>query len=232
MVYKLFYLSVNYRHKGQVNIDYIFAFLVLTLSIIYAANIAIGSINPFYETLDTNNLHAEAWLFSEIFLRDIEIEDNVINESLISVYADNRTKLRDSIVEKYWYHQKIVIEQYPIIITDNVSGYNHSGNTIFNKEYGVLKIVDFIVRNSSSISGYDVVDIDADVFYYGLNKNDIILISGINYTISNIDSKGNFIALERTVLSYGWGSMDIDMVSVNRYSTIDGFMARINILYF
>ncbi|MCK5594219.1 MAG: hypothetical protein KAI18_03185 [Candidatus Aenigmarchaeota archaeon] len=232
MVHKKVNVLLDCKRKGQLNIDYLFAFLVLALSVIYAANIAMSSISPFYNTINSNNLHAEAWIFSDEFLRNIEIEDNVLNESLIYAYADNKTLLRDSFDERFSYRQKIVIEQYPIIFTDYVSGYNHLGSAEFSKDYGVSTIVNVTVRNSSSLSGYDRVDVDADVNYIGKDKNDIILISGVNYTISKIDIDGDFVAFERTVLSYGWGSVNRDMVSVNRYSTIDGFMARINILYF
>ncbi|NOQ55556.1 MAG: hypothetical protein GQ477_01985 [Nanohaloarchaea archaeon] len=219
------------RRKGQLNIDYIFAFFVLALSVVYAANIAMGSIGPFYDTIDNNNLHAEAWFFSEVFLRDIQIKDYVLNESLIDIYAGNRTKLRDSIDEKYRYRQKIIIEQYPIIFTEDILGNNHFGTAVFNKDYSDELTVNFTVQNSS-ISGYDVVDVWADSFYSDRVKDNIILINGVNYTISIIDSDGNFVGLKRTALSYGWGSINRDMVAVNRYSTLDGFMAKINIMYF
>ena len=232
MLYKKVNILLDCKRKGQLNIDYLFAFLVLALSVIYAANIAMGSISPFYNTLNSNNLHAEAWIFSDEFLRNVEMKDNVLNESLIYAYADNKTKLRDSFVEKFRYRQKIVIEQYPIIFTGDVSGYDHLGSVKFNKDYGISTIVNVRVWNSSSLSGYDRVDVDADENYISRKKNNIILISGVNYTISKIDNDGDFVAFERTVLSYGWGSVNRDMVSVNRYSTIDGFMAKINILYF
>ncbi|MEA3229469.1 MAG: hypothetical protein U9P44_01015 [archaeon] len=221
--------------KGQINIDYLFGFFIFIILTVSAANIAMGAVGPFYDTVSNNNLHAEAWLFSESFLKSVEIKNHVINETLVYSYGGDRTKLRDSLNDslgpQYLYRQKILIEQYPVIITETLDGYNHTGSAIFNKSFAPVA-VNFTVRNSTFAPVYNIVDVEADDNQYDLNVDDVIQISCVDYTISKIDSEGNFVVLKRTVMDYGWGSIEYDMVAVNRYSTFDGFMARINILYF
>ncbi|MCK5042619.1 MAG: hypothetical protein KAR51_01210 [Candidatus Aenigmarchaeota archaeon] len=230
MFYSIFCKNNTFRRKGQLNIDYLFAFFILALSIVYASTIALDSIGPFYSSIDRNNLRAEAWIFSERFMDLIETEDHVINEVQIYSYAENKTELRDSLDENYRYRQKIEIDQYPVVITRDMDGYNHTGSAIFNKTYDPFT-VNLTVRNTTSLT-YTTVDAEADVLSFGLYESDTLLIAGMNYTLSRIDPDGNFVVFERTILSYGWGSMERNMVTVNRYSVLDGFFAKVKIMYF
>ena len=218
------------RRKGQLNIDYLFAFFILAFSIIYAANLALDAIGPFYSSADRNNLHAEAWIFSERFMRLIETEDRDINETLIYSYVENKTMLRDSIDENFRYRQRIDIDQYPVVLTIHEDGYDYTGSAVFNKTYNPV-LVNITVRNLTS-STYESIDAEADFFNYELEEGDMLTISGVDYKISKIDPDGNFVIFERTVFSYGWDTTEKNMITVNRYSVFDGFAARIKIMYF
>ncbi|MCK5234474.1 MAG: hypothetical protein KAJ88_01400 [Candidatus Aenigmarchaeota archaeon] len=218
------------RRKGQLNIDYLFAFFILAFSIIYAANLALDAIGPFYSSADRNNLHAEAWIFSERFMRLVETEDHDINETLIYSYVENKTMLRDSIDEDFRYRQKINIDQYPVVLTTYVDGYNHTGSAVFNKISNPV-LVNITVRNLTS-STYENIGAEADFIYSNLDEGDMLNISGLEYKISKIDPEGNFVIFERTVFSYGWDTADKNMITVNRYSVFDGFAARIKVMYF
>ncbi len=219
-----------FRRRGQLNIDYIFAFFILMLSVVYASIIIQDSIGPFYSSIDRNNLRAEAWIFSERLMELMETEDHDLDEALINTYVDNKTKLHDALDEKYRYRQKIDIDMYPVILTRDKDGYNHTGSAVFNKTDGPV-VVNMTVRNMTTAS-YSIVDIQADNNDIGLYEGNTTAISGKNYTISKIDADGNFVILERTVLSYGWGSIEQNMVTVNRYSVLDGFIVRVKIMYF
>ncbi|MEA2003381.1 MAG: hypothetical protein U9O53_00285 [archaeon] len=233
MVFMVFFSSyksdISWR-KGQLNIDYLFAFFILAFSIVYAANLAMDSIGPFYSSTDRNNLHAEAWIFSERFMRLVETEDRDLNEILIYSYVGNKTILRDSIDENFRYRQKIDIDIYPVVLTTYLDGYDHTGSAVFNKTYNPIP-VNITVRNLTS-SIYENIDVEADSFNSGLEEGDMLAISGVDYKISKIDPDGNFVIFERTVLSYGWGTTETNMITVNRYSVFDGFAARIKIMYF
>ncbi|MCK4927944.1 MAG: hypothetical protein KAS11_05710, partial [Candidatus Aenigmarchaeota archaeon] len=142
---------------------------------------------------------------------------------------ENKTELRDYLDENYRYRQKIEIDQYPVVLTRDMDGYNHTGSAVFNKTYGPFT-VNLTVWNTTSL--YTTVDVEADVLSLGLHESDTLLISGMNYTLSKIDPDGNFVIFERTILSYGWGSVERNMVTVNRYSVLDGFVARVKIMFF
>ncbi len=218
------------KRKGQINVDYLFGFFVMSFSIIYASNLALTSIGPFYDAVDTDNLHAEAWLFSESFLRLVEAKTYVLNETMITEFATNSTKLYDSIEPKFQEKQMIVIYQYPIVFTTGMLGNNHTGYDIFNKTDNPL-LVNFTLRNST-FAVYDLADIEADVDSVGLEEDDSLLITGTNYIISKIDTYGNFIVLERIALSYGNKAIGRNVIAINRYSSLDGFIAKTNIMYY
>ncbi len=227
-------LNIIRIREGQINIDYLMSYFVFLMMVLYASSFAVNHIGPAQDTLKEDNLHMDANIFSERLMGIIEINDDLMNQTIINRFRENKTYMREHIDPEEDYRSKIIIEQMPIIITNDHNGTalergNPMGNAVFNKSKSQESVNFTLLKRAPFMIPYELVNISGESHI--LEEGNHTEISGINYTIKHIDPDGEFIVLSNNVIEYGWLRSELEAVKINKYSTLDGFATKISIWY-
>lgn len=206
------------RRAGQVNIDYIGGFMLFVVSMIYITSSTIRIIPLYQDKIDNDNSHLEAWIISERLMSYLENENYVIDGRKIDdLNSINYNDLKKILLVDDNNNFMLDIYQYPVILTSN-SDNSSTGIYAFG---GVNVLFNITGNNSVEISGQS------------LGRGDSKTIAGRKYTIDAIDSKGRYV-----VLKTGISNKDVakeigkSTTQVVRYSTYEGFIAKIILVYF
>lgn len=209
--------------KGQASLDFIGGFLVLILAVIIAANSALSDIPSYYNVLEENTLHQEAWLLSERLMGLLEAGPYALNRTVVlagssaqigpkdPAYAELKRQLLIGREGEF----QLEITEYPVLVTENASGV-------------IQAVADIDKDGDAAVFGVNTIDYTVN----GAGIGDAITADGSAYNVKSIDSEGRFFILRKRLVKLGVTFPDDAMViEVNRFSTYQGNPAVVRFTY-
>lgn len=226
--------------KAQINLEYIVAFMIFILAVIYVAGTTFSALPQFYESLNDNNLKERAWVFSERLMAELEEENFVLNKtradewslymafnpltgSYTAEYKTARERFNLSEENEFY----VEMNYYPIALTQNYNQAwgNHTGSLVVDN-----KTTSFIVINTSTIFNMTVID----GTYLREGENKTLGTYGRTFTVEKIDRNGNFVILRNAppLIQFGIENIEkVNMREIRRYSSYENHLAAIDIKF-
>jgi len=232
-------MAFRRNRSGQVSIEYVAGFLFFTFSVLFIVANVIDKMPQYYDESHNTILHETAWLASERIMSYASF-GGVLNASALNRLAECTqypllypySEEYNNSKSNYTYFKflfglgkgsefRMKFLEFAFLIPNASSGTNYTGEFTIDGATRAFEIY------NSTPQVYDGVHIGA---YYASVGEKIKILSN-NYTVEDINNKGRFAVISRTLVDCGRNVLQgKTSARVRRYAVYNGSVARMELV--